>query len=77
MSKTYILKCLDVGPKVFEKLEKRLETRDGITAYDVANAISAYATHELKERPVAAQDYNRFAERILLKPEILCVAPAK
>ena len=72
-----VLKRLDVGPKVFEKLEKRLETHNGITAYDVANAISAYATHELKERPVAAQDYNRLAERILLKPQILCVVPAK
>ena len=72
-----VLKRLSVGPKVIEKIGKRLEVDQGVTAYNVANAIAEYATHELKERPVAAQDYNRLAERILLKPEILCVVPAK
>jgi len=72
-----VLKRLSVGPKTIEKLEKRLENYQNVTAYDVANAITAYATHDLKERPVAAQDYNRLAQRILLKPEILCVVPAK
>ena len=66
-----VLERLEIGPIVGKKIEARLQPTDGITAYDVFNALTAFATHDLSEKPLAQENYNRIAQRILVVPEIV------
>jgi hypothetical protein len=66
-----VLERLEIGPLVGKKIQARLETHDGFTAYDVFNAVTAYASHDLAEKPLAQENYNRIAQRILVAPEIV------
>jgi hypothetical protein len=66
-----VLERLHVGPLVGKKIQRRLESRDGFSAYDLFNAITAFATHDLAEKPLAQENYSRIAQRILVTPEIV------
>ena len=69
-----VLERLEIGPIVGKKIEARLKPTDGITAYDVFNAVTAFATHDLSEKPLAQENYSRIAQRILVAPELLVKA---
>jgi len=69
-----VLERLEIGPIVGKKIEARLKPSDGITAYDVFNAVTAFATHDLAEKPLAQENYSRIAQRILVAPEIVVKA---
>jgi hypothetical protein len=61
-----VLKRLDVGPKVSPKIVRRLERTNGLTLYDLANALTSYATHELSHQPLARDRYEDAARRVML-----------
>ncbi|MGA2459928.1 MAG: DUF932 domain-containing protein [Candidatus Bathyarchaeia archaeon] len=63
-----VLKRLDIGPRVSEKIVARLERTTEITRYDLANALTGYATHELRTQPLARERYEDAARRVLVAP---------
>jgi len=63
-----VLKRLEIGPKVADKLVAKLERTTDLTKYDLANALTNYATHELRTRPLARQKYEDMARRIMIAP---------
>jgi len=72
-----VLKRIEIGPMVQKKIENRLETSDGLTALDVVNAITWFAAHDLPGKPIAQENYQKLANRILQRPEILVEVPAR
>ena len=62
------LKKFEIGPKVAEVLIAKLERTTDITKYDLANALTSYATHELRTRPVAREKYEDIARRVMVAP---------
>lgn len=69
-----VMERLEIGPIVGKKIEARLKPTDRMTAYDVFNAVTAFATHDLSEKPLAQENYNRLAQRILVAPELVLKA---
>jgi len=63
-----VLKRLEIGPKVADKLVAKLERTTDLTKYDLANALTSYATHELATRPLARQKYEDMARRVMVAP---------
>ncbi|MGA2460328.1 MAG: DUF932 domain-containing protein [Candidatus Bathyarchaeia archaeon] len=63
-----VLKRLDIGPKVSEKIVRRLERTTDLTKYDLANALTNYATHKLAAQPLARQRYEDVARRVMVAP---------
>ena len=65
-----VLKRLSIGPKVSHKIVQRLERTSNLTRYDVANAITSYATHVLGTKPLARERYEDAARRVMVAPTI-------
>jgi hypothetical protein len=65
-----VLKRLDIGPKVSSRIIERLERNSGPTRYDLANALTNYATHQLATQPLARQRYEDAARRVLVAPTV-------
>jgi hypothetical protein len=63
-----VLKQLSIGPKVSHKIVERLERTSNLTRYDLANALTSYATHELATRPLAREKYEDMARRVMVAP---------
>jgi len=63
-----VLLQLNIGPKTAHKIVERLERTSNLTRYDLANALTSYATHELATRPLARQKYEDTARRIMVAP---------
>ena len=63
-----VLMQLNIGPKTAHKIVGRLEHTSNLTRYDLANALTSYATHELATRPLARQKYEDTARRIMVAP---------
>jgi transposase-like protein len=63
-----VLKRFEIGPKVADKLVAKLERTTDLTRYDLANALTNYATHELRTRPLAREKYEDVARRIMVVP---------
>jgi hypothetical protein len=61
-----VLKRLDIGPKVSDKIVRRLERTNDLTWYDLSNALTSYATHELSTKPLARERYEDAARRVML-----------
>jgi hypothetical protein len=61
-----VLMQLNIGPKTAHKIVGRLEHTSNLTRYDLANALTSYATHELATRPLARQKYEDTARRIMV-----------
>ena len=57
---------LNIGPKVSHKIVERLEHTSNLTRYDLANAITSYATHVLATRPLARERYEDAARRVMV-----------
>jgi len=65
---------LGIGPMVRDKIHRNLDIGvEHRTAYDLMNAITYYASHDLRERPVAADRYMGIARRILENPQLVVV----
>ena len=62
------LKTLEIGPKVADKLVAKLERTSDLSKYDLANALTSYASHELRTRPLAKEKYENMARRIMVTP---------
>ena len=65
-----VLKRLEIGPKVADKIVGRLERTSNLTRYDLANALTSYATHELGTKPLARERYEDAARRVMVAPTI-------
>jgi hypothetical protein len=65
-----VLKRFEIGPKVADKLVAKLERTTDLTKYDLANALTSYATHELRTRPLAREKYEDMARRVMVAPTI-------
>jgi len=63
-----VLKRFEIGPKVADKLVAKLERTSDLSKYDLANALTSYASHELRSRPLARQKYEDMARRIMVAP---------
>ena len=63
-----VLKRFEIGPKVADKLVAKLERTTDLTKYDVANALTSYAAHELRTRPLAREKYEDMARRVMVAP---------
>jgi len=63
-----VLKRLNIGPKVSHKIVERLEHTNNLTMYDLGNALTNYATHELSTRPLAREKYEDMARRVMVAP---------
>jgi len=63
-----VLKRLNIGPKVSHKVVERLEHTSNLTMYDIGNALTSYATHELRTRPLAREKYEDMARRVMVAP---------
>ena len=63
-----VLKRLNIGPKVSHKIVGRLERTNDLTWYDLANALTSYATHELGTKPLAREKYEDVARRVMVAP---------
>jgi len=63
-----VLKRLNIGPKVSDKIFCRLERTNDVTRYDLANALTSCATHELRAKPLAREKYEDAARRIMTAP---------
>jgi hypothetical protein len=61
-----ILQRLNIGPKIAEQIVTRLERTSSVTRYDLANAITHYATHQLSQQPLARERYEDAAQRIMV-----------
>jgi hypothetical protein len=61
-----VLKRLEIGPKVSREIVERLEHTSNLTRYDLANAITSYATHVLATRPLARERYEDAARRVMV-----------
>jgi len=61
-----VLKRLNIGPKVSHKIVGRLERTNDLTLYDLANALTSYATHELGTKPLAREKYEDAARRVMV-----------
>ena len=61
-----VLVQLNIEPKTAHKIVGRLEHTSNLTRYDLANALTSYATHELATRPLARQKYEDTARRIMV-----------
>jgi len=68
-----VLKRLNIGPKVSDKIVGRLERTTDITRYDLVNALTNYATHELRTQPLARERYEDAARRIMVAPTVPAV----
>jgi hypothetical protein len=68
-----VFEQLGIGPMVREKIRKQLDLGAEPTAYDMVNAVTYYASHDLRERPVAAERYMGVARRILENPQLVVV----
>ena len=65
-----VLKRFDIGPKVSSRIIERLERNSSPTRYDLANALTNYATHQLATQPLARQRYEDAARRVLVAPTV-------
>ena len=63
-----VLKRFEIGSKVADKLVAKLERTTDLTKYDLANALTSYATHELATRPLAREKYEDIARRVMVAP---------
>jgi hypothetical protein len=63
-----VLKRFEIGPKVADRLVAKLERTTDPTKYDLANALTSYASHELRTRPLAREKYEDMARRIMVAP---------
>ena len=63
-----VLKRFEIGPKVADRLVAKLERTTDLTKYDLANALTSYASHELRTRPLAREKYEDMARRIIVAP---------
>jgi hypothetical protein len=70
-----VLKRLNIGTKVSHKIVDKLEHTNNITRYDVANALTSYATHELATRPLAREKYEDIARRVMVAPTMPTIRP--
>jgi hypothetical protein len=61
-----VLKRFEIGPKVADKLVAKLERTSDLTKYDLANALTNYAAHELATRPLAREKYEDMARRVMV-----------
>lgn len=68
-----VFERLGIGPIVREKIRRNLDIGTERTAYDLMNAVTYYASHDLRERPVAAERYMGVARRILENPQVVVV----
>jgi hypothetical protein len=65
-----VLWRLSIGPKVSHKIVQRLERTSNLTRYDIANALTNYATHELGTKPLSREKYEDVARRVMVAPTI-------
>jgi hypothetical protein len=65
-----VLKRLDIGPKLSSRIIERLERNSGPTRYDLANALTSYATHQLATQPLSRERYEDAARRVLVAPTV-------
>jgi uncharacterized protein YllA (UPF0747 family) len=72
-----VLKRLNIGPKVSDKIVERLERTSNLTRYDLANALTSYATHELETKPLAREKYEDAARRVMVAPTLPAIREAK
>ena len=70
-----VLKRLNIGPKVSHKIVERLEHTNNLTMYDLGNALTNYATHELSTRPLAREKYEDMARRVMVAPTMPTIRP--
>jgi hypothetical protein len=63
-----VLKRFEIGPKVADRLVAKLERTTDLTKYDLANALTSYASHELRSRPLAREKYEDIARRVMVAP---------
>jgi hypothetical protein len=70
-----VLKRLNIGPKVSHKIVERLEHTNNLTMYDLGNALTSYATHELATRPLAREKYEDMARRVMVAPTMPTIRP--
>ena len=63
-----VFKRLEIGPKVADRLVAKLERTADISKYDLANALTSYASHELRTRPLAREKYEDMARRVMVAP---------
>jgi hypothetical protein len=63
-----VLKRFNIGPKVSHKIVERLERTNNLTRYDLGNALTSYATHELATRPLSREKYEDMARRVMVAP---------
>jgi len=69
-----VFEQLGIGPMVREKVRRNLDIGvEHRTAYDLMNALTYYASHDLHERPIAADRYMGVARRILENPQVVVV----
>ena len=61
-----VLKRLEIGPKVSLQIVERLERTSDLTCYDLANALTSYATHQLATKPLAREKYEDAARRVMV-----------
>ena len=72
-----VLRRLNIGPKVSDKIVGRLERTSNLTRYDLANALTGYATHELATRPLAREKYEDTARRVMVTLPMPAIREAK
>jgi hypothetical protein len=72
-----VLKRLNIGPKVSDKIVGRLERTSNLTRYDLANALTSYATHELATKPLAREKYEDAARRVMVSVTMPTIREAK
>jgi hypothetical protein len=72
-----VLRRLNIGPKVSDKIVERLERTSNLTRYDLANALTNYATHELATRPLAREKYEDTARRVMVTLPMPAIHEAK
>jgi hypothetical protein len=72
-----VLRRLNIGPKVSHKIVGRLERTSNLTRYDLANALTSYATHELGTKPLTREKYEDAARRVMVAPTMPSSVEAK
>jgi hypothetical protein len=72
-----VLMRLNIGPKTAHKIVGRLERTSNLTRYDLANALTSYATRELATRPLARERYEDAARRVMVAPTMPPIREAK
>ena len=71
-----VLERLGIGPRAGNKIVEKptLKGKQMYTVYDLYNALTDYASHEIADKPNLSQSYLNLADEILTTPQILVKA---